>query len=147
MYSKYYSEIILGLHNEFKNNKLLLKIIQTTKLTIDTIETDITSEYLKLCSKNNKTDKLVGYSIIITELENNNTIQGYIYPLICELLDELQKPINDEDTYRYLICIENIFKTLKNIDESYYTRLSSIKGTMKSMKHKFKIMDILECRY
>ena len=66
--------------------------------------------------------------------------------MICELLDELHKPLNDEDTYRYLICIENIFKTLKSIDESYYTRLSSIKDTIKSMKHKFKIMDILERR-
>jgi hypothetical protein len=48
--------------------------------------------------------------------------------------------------YRYLCCIENIFKTLDSIDESYYTRLDILKQSVKSKKNKFKIMDILESK-
>lgn len=146
LYSKYYSEIILELHKVFKNTELLVKIIQSTKQTIDEIETDNSSAYLELCSNNQKTDKLVGYSGLITELENNHTISGYIHPLLCSLFDEIEKQINDDDIYRYLCCIENIFKTLDSIDESYYTRLDIQKQSVKSMKNKFKIMDILESK-
>ena len=110
------------------------------------VDTD-KSQYDRLCQENKYTDKLIGYSMLITELEDRGIIHNQINDSIQNIFT-LIKNINDEkDIYRSLTCLEIIFKKLyidDKIPDNYKKTLENLKKETKSMKIKFKIMDILD---
>lgn len=147
-YIKYYAVIISKLHANFDNKELISRTIDKFKHKISINETNDTA-YLELCSKNNNIDKLIGYSLLITELETMNVISGYIQTNIDNLLDSLSKEISEDKLYQGVLCLQNIFNVLYpsiELDKTYIDKLVLIKDSMKYMKIKFKIMDILERR-
>ena len=149
IYCKYYVELIYELHSIFAKCELLQNSIDKLKNSINDITQDNISEYDNLCMKNNKTDRLIGYSILICELEQKDIIEGYIHESIDSLINELSSSLSEEKYFQCCLCIQEIFKILykdSDIDEMYKTKLTSIKDSMRFMKVKFKIMDILEKR-
>ena len=147
-YCSYYARLVELLHLKFKNTDLLNKQIDDVYQTIIKKNNVSESAYSELCSKNKQTDQLIGYSIFISELEIKEVITNKIGPLI-QLLLETLKSSNEDECYKCVVCIYNIFKVLyknKPILKEYEDILNDIKSTMKFMKVKFKIMDILENR-
>ena len=59
----------------------------------------------------------------------------------------MKKELQEDELYKCVICLSNIFNVLytdKPIDEIYINHLTEIKDSVKFMKIKFKLMDILE---
>lgn len=107
-----------------------------------------TSEYSNLCNKNKQIDQLIGYSILISELELKGVVKGLIDPMIKQLLEQITSS-NEDEGYKCILCVYNIFKILyTNVDikPEYKHDLENLKSVVTSMKLKFKIMDILERR-
>lgn len=147
-YCSYYARLVELLHLKFKNNDLLNKQIDDVYQTIIKKNNISETAYSELCSKNKQTDQLIGYSIFISELEIKGVITNKIDPLI-QLLLETTNSSTEDECYKCVVCIYNIFKVLykdKPILKKYEDTLNDIKSTMKFMKVKFKIMDILENR-
>ena len=127
---------------------ILLGSLQKIKSELDMFHVDTDkSQYDRLCQENKYTDKLIGYSMLITELEDKGIIHNQINDSIQNIFT-LIKNINDEkDIYRSLTCLEIIFKKLykdDKIPDNYEKTLENLKEETKSMKIKFKIMDILD---
>ena len=148
-YCKFYVSLLQELHGIFNRIELLQSAIHKLYEGIISIDDTSNSEYTNLCESNNKTDRLIGYNILISHLEQVGILDGYIHTSIEYLLQELQKDISDEKLFQGCLCIQNIFKILykdTDISDAYVTSLTELKGAMKSMKIRFKIMDILEKR-
>ena len=80
------------------------------------------------------------FFIVFTKFSHQN-----YYSNILSLIDKLSSD-NEDELYKCTICLYNIFKVLykdTEISEEYKTSLTTIKDSMKVMKVKFKIMDIL----
>jgi len=127
---------------------LIMSSLQKIKSELDMFRIDTDkSQYDKLCQENKFTDKLIGYSMLITELEEKNVVQNQINESIQNIFSFI-KNINDEkDIYRSLTCLEIIFNKIYNDDkipENYIRILNELKSEASSMKIKFKIMDIIE---
>ncbi len=147
-YCKYYANLIELLHSQFNNTELLE---QQTRLIYKMISQNVekhTSEYSNLCNKNKQIDQLIGYSILISELELKGVVKGLIDPMIKQLLEQITSS-NEDEGYKCILCVYNIFKILyTNVDikPEYKDDLENLKSVVTSMKLKFKIMDILERR-
>ena len=114
-YCKYYVELLDKLHIIFNRTDLLRSAIHKLYQDITSIDDSTgiddttTSEYTNLCESNNKTDRLIGYSILISGLEQLGIIEGYIHKSIEDLLLELSQDISDEKRFQGCLCIQNIF--------------------------------------
>ena len=105
------------------------------------------SDYLIFCEKNKKLDKLIGYSLLITELEKNNIIRNRIHNNLENFIKNLSECENDEEKYKCVQCLYNIFKSYYGeylLPEGYNQKLNLLIQSEKSMKIKFKMMDIVE---
>ena len=105
------------------------------------------SEYLQFCDKNKKLDLYIGYSLLITELEKSNIISNKIKPTIETLIDLLNKNEDDSERYKCSQCLYNILKSLFGTDElsdEYSIIINKLISEEKTMKIKFKFMDIIE---
>lgn len=127
---------------------IMMQSLQKIKSELDMFHVDTDkSQYDKLCQENKFTDKLIGYSMLITELEARGIVHNQINESIQNIFT-LIKNINDEkDIYRSLSCLEIIFKKLyseNDIPQKYIKSLDELKLETKSMKIRFKIMDILD---
>ena len=146
-YCSYYAHLVGILHSKYNNKELILS--QINKIDESINKTNIVeSDYESLCQKNKQTDQLIGFSIFTTELELKNIIQGKTDKNILSLIDKLSSD-NEDELYKCTICLYNIFKVLykdSDISEEYKVKLTTIKDSIKVMKVKFKIMDILERR-
>lgn len=146
-YFSYYAHLVGILHNKYNNDELLLS--QINKIDESIKKTNIVeSDYESLCQKNKQTDQLIGFSIFITELEVKGIIKDKVNENINTLIDKLSSD-NEDELFKCSVCLYNIFKVLykeSDISEEYKVKLTSIKDSMKVMKVKFKIMDILERR-
>jgi hypothetical protein len=146
-YCSYYAHLVEQLHNKYNNEGLILSQINKTDESINKTHI-IEADYASLCEKNKQTDQLIGFSIFITELELKGIIQGKVDKNILSLIDKLTSD-NDDELYKCLVCLYNIFKVLykdSDIFEGYKVKLTIIKDSTTVMKVKFKIMDILERR-
>ena len=146
-YCSYYAHLVELLHNKYNNEELILS--QINKIDESINKTNIVeSDYASLCEKNKQTDQLIGFSIFITELELKNIIQGKTDKNIQSLIDRLTSD-NESELYKCSVCLYNIFKVFykdSDISEEYKRKLIEFKDSIKFMKVKFKIMDILERR-
>ena len=76
-------------------------------------------------------------------------IVNRIDPSIQTILDKMNPDLSEDELYKCVLCLYNIFKVIysdKPIRQDYTDQLIKIKSTIKFMKIKFKIMDILERR-
>ena len=149
-YCKYYCYLVELLHKQFNNLSIIDNQIDNTYVSIQTyVSTPDDSEYSQLCSKNKSIDQLIGYSIFIAELEMKQIIVNKIDPSIQTILDQMNQDLSEDELYKCVLCLHNIFKVIytdKPIQQTYIDQLNKSRSTIKFMKIKFKIMDILERR-
>ncbi len=128
---------------QFVKEIIMVKLCES----INSIEIKGESEYLIMCEKNKKLDKLIGYSLLITELEKNKIINGKIHKTLNDFMIVLKECDEIEEKYKCVQCLYNIFKSYYSenvLPEEYNKKLNELIKNEKCMKIKFKMMDILE---
>ena len=149
-YSKYYSYLVELLHKQFNNSSVINTQIDKTHTELrSNTSSSKDTEYSQLCSKNKSIDQLIGYSIFVSELEMKGIILNRIDLSVQSILEQMETNLSEDEAYKCVICLYNIFKVIyldKPIKPEYIEQLTDIKSTIKYMKIKFKIMDILERR-
>jgi len=135
----------------FSNNEIINDKIKNTSekihRDIENLEIKGESDYLRLCERNKKLDKQIGYSLLITELEKNKIIEGKIHPTIDYLIKTLSECVEDETKYKCVQCLYNILKSFYGdmlLPEGYNQKIKALINEEKTSKIKFKMMDILE---
>lgn len=116
---------------------------------IQNLEIKGESEYLIMCERNKKLDKLIGHSLLIAELEKKKIITGKIHPVIDDFIMTLKDCDDDDNKYKCVQCLYTIFKSFYGeciLPEGYNVKLKDLISSEKTMKIKFKMMDILERR-
>jgi hypothetical protein len=106
-----------------------------------------TTDYLIMCEKNKKLDKLIGHSLLITELEKKKIVTGKIHPTLEKFIVILSECEVDEEKYKCVQCLYNIMKSYYGefiLPEGYKVKIQSLIDNEQSNKIKFKMMDILE---
>jgi len=106
-----------------------------------------TSDYLIMCEKNKKLDKLIGHSLLITELEKKNIVKGKIHPTLENFIITLSTCEEDEEKYKCVQCLYNILKSyygMRRLPQEYTSKIQSLIDNEKSNKIKFRMMDIIE---
>jgi len=147
-YIQLYIDLTKYLYSD--NDNLNLIILKTADKLYDNINNATiteSSDYLIFCEKNKKLDKLIGYSLLITELEKNNIIRDRIHNNLNNFIKTLSECDNDEEKYKCVQCLYNIFKSYydnKPLSNNYNEKLQTLINIEKSMKIKFKMMDIIE---
>jgi len=149
-YSKYYAALVDVLNTSLSHKEhLIYKNINLSYQTITQPIQQSSSEYSNLCSKNKQIDQLIGHCIFVSELEMRNIIQGKVDVSIQSLLEQMKTELTEDEMYKCVLCLYNIFKVVYNgteIKKEYGDQLTETKERIKYMKVKFKIMDILERR-
>jgi hypothetical protein len=145
-YIPLYVGIIKEITHESKY-KLIIKLCNSYHskfFDMKTIKDDDTF-YEKLCAENKNIDNIIGFSLLITHLEKDNIINGYVDKFLEPLMDTALNNENDNDVFKMVTSFYNIstlyFK--EDIPSKYVEILSKLKQKTKSSKVKFKIMDIL----
>lgn len=127
---------------------IMLQSLQKIKSELELFHVDTDkSQYDKLCQENKYTDKLIGFSMLMVELELNHIIEGQISELIDKIFQLILNIQDETDIYRSLSCLEIIFQKLykdTEIPKPYIQKLELLKSETKSMKIRFKVMDILD---
>ena len=126
-----------------KINTLTDKIYES----IQTMQITETSDYLIMCEKNSKLDKLIGHSLLITELEKKKIVTGKIHPTLENFMAILSGCDEDDEKYKCVQCLYNILKSYYGeyiLPEGYNVKLKSLIDNERSNKIKFKMMDIVE---
>ena len=149
LYIPIYIDLILFLYSENKNINSIIqnrsnKIYETINKPIEKSDK---SEYIIMCDKNKRLDKLIGHSILITELEKKKIVTDKIHAILENFIIVLGGCNEDEEKYKCVQCLYNIFKSYYGeyiLPEGYIQKLNSLIKKEKSMKIKFKMMDILE---
>ena len=116
---------------------------------IQNLEIKGESDYLIMCEKNKKLDKLIGHSLLIAELEKKKIVTGKIHPVIDEFIMNLKDCDDDDNKYKCVQCLYTIFKSFYGeyiLPEGYNQKLKDLISSEKTMKIKFKMMDIIERR-
>jgi hypothetical protein len=114
---------------------------------IQNLEIKGESDYLIMCERNKKLDKLIGHSLLIAELEKKKIVTGKIHPVVDEFIMTLKDCDDDDNKYKCVQCLYTIFKSFYGeylLPEGYNVKLKELISKEKSMKIKFKMMDILE---
>jgi hypothetical protein len=114
---------------------------------IQNLEIKGESDYLIMCERNKKLDKLIGHSLLIAELEKKKIVTGKIHPVVDEFIITLRDCDDDDNKYKCVQCLYTIFKSFYGeyiLPEGYNIKLKELISSEKSMKIKFKMMDILE---
>lgn len=129
------------------NNEMIQTSTDKLYQTIQNIEYKEESDYLRICERNKKLDKLIGHSLLITELEKKKIVTGKIHPTLENFIKILSECDEDEEKYKCVQCLYNMFKSYYGeyiLPEGYNQKLKSLIEKEKSMKIKFKMMDIIE---
>ena len=104
---------------------------------------DKDSFYEKLCSENKNIDNIIGLSILITHLEKEGILKGYIEKVLDPFMNTIDEA-NDIELFKMLTSFYNISQIYyKEIPSKYKEKMLEQKAKTKSSKIKFKIMDIL----
>ena len=150
-YTKFYIMILMDIYKDVSNIKELINK-NTERLYTKIKENKINeeqSEYLQFCDKNKNVDLLINYFILLTELEKENIINDKIKFSIKELFDYIQNADDIDEKYKCSQCLYNIFKSYYGdslLPQCYIDTINIIIKDEKSMKIRFKFMDILERR-
>ena len=129
------------------NNEIIKMLTDKLYQSILNIEYKEESDYLRMCERNKKLDKLIGHSLLITELEKKKIVTGEIHPTLENFIAILSECDEDEEKYKCVQCLYNILKSYYGeyiLPEGYNQKIKSLIEKEKSMKIKFKMMDILE---
>ena len=149
-YIKCYLDVLLEIYGNINNFTTIIETnIQQIYETITKNKEEISqSEYLDFCDKNKKLDLLIGYSILITELEKQNIIKNKIHKFLDYFLNIMENQDDTDEKYKSVQCLYNIFKSYYEEDtelpQGFIDKLTYLKNNEKSMKIKFKLMDIIE---
>jgi len=147
-YIPLYLELIHYLYSDTKNiNDIIYNLTNKIYESIVNKEIEGGSDYLIMCEKNKKLDKLIGHSILITELEKKKIVKDKIHSTLDNFINILSECEVDEEKYKCVQCLYNIFKSYYGeylLPEGYIQKLNLLIQSEKSMKIKFKMMDILE---
>ena len=148
-YIPIYIDLILYLYSE--NIKINSLIETQTEKLYTKINKDIEqlgkSDYLVMCEKNNRLDKLIGHSILITELEKKKIITGKIHPTLDNFILILKECKEDEERYKCVQCLYSIFNSYYDkylLPEGYIQKLMPLIKNEKTSKIRFKLMDIID---
>ena len=147
-YCLIYLESIEIIFKNLKNRNTMIENIINS--LYNNIEKDIDktqSEYLQFCDKNKQLDKYVGYSNLVSECEKKNILNGKIDPILENLMIKIDETELDEEKYRGVQCLYTILNTFyknKRLPKMYLLRINSLIKKEKSMKIKFKLMDIID---
>ena len=145
-YISLYLDLINYLYDK-NNDEIIKNSVDKLYHGIQNIEYKEESDYLRMCERNKKLDKLIGHSLLITELEKKKIVTGKIHPTLENLIENLKTFDEDEEKYKCVQCLYNIFKSYYGdylLPEGYNLKLKSLIHSEKTMKIKFKMMDILE---
>ena len=116
---------------------------------IQNLEIKGESDYLIMCERNKKLDKLIGHSLLIAELEKKKIVKNKIHPVIDDFIKTLKECDDDDNKYKCVQCLYTIFKSFYGeyiLPEGYNIKIQSLISSEKTMKIKFKMMDIIERR-
>ncbi len=148
-YIPMYIDLIVGIYGD--NNGVKKLVIDSTDQLYTKIQGTETSaeqsDYLKFCDKNKKLDKLIGHSILMTELEKKKIVQGKIHPILEDFISQMKECTDNDEKYKCVQCLYSVFKTLYEdclLPEGYIQQLDKLIAEEKSMKIKFKMMDIID---
>ena len=72
------------------------------------IQNNNETTYLKLCAKNKNTDNIIGYSLLITHLEKEDIINGYIDKVLEPFMEGIISSTNDIEIFNMLTSFYNI---------------------------------------
>ena len=145
-YISLYLDLIHYLYDK-NNDEIIKNSVDKLYHGIQNIEYKEESDYLRMCERNKKLDKLIGHSLLITELEKKKIVTDKIHPTLENLIENLKTFDEDEEKYKCVQCLYNIFKSYYGdylLPEGYNIKLKELINSEKSMKIKFKMMDILE---
>ena len=147
-YISLYIELINYLYSDNANINSIIYTL-TNKMFKNINEAKITevSDYLIMCEKNKKLDKLIGHSILITELEKQKIVTGKIHPILDNFIQVLSECQEDDEKYKCVQCLYNVFKSYYGsyiLPEGYNLKLKDLIAKETSKKIRFKMMDILE---
>lgn len=104
------------------------------------------SFYQKLCAENKNIDNIIGFSLLITNLEKENIINGYVNKILEPFMDSILDTTDDTDIFKMITSFYNISKIYfdGDIPNKYVIILNQLKDKTSSSKIRFKIMDILD---
>ena len=99
--------------------------------------------YEKLCSENKNIDNIIGLSILITHLEKESILEGYIEKVLDPFMNTIDD-VNDLELFKMLTSFYNISQIYyEELPTKYKEKILEQKEKTTSSKIKFKIMDIL----
>mgnify|MGYP006142158013 FL=1 len=146
-YIPLYIELIDYLYpNNPDINTMIEKLSDKLYQNINEMKLTATTEYLIMCERNKRLDKLIGHSILITELEKKKIVTGKIHPILENFILVLSSS-EDEEKYKCVQCLYNVFKSYYGdylLPEGYNLKIKILIEKEKSNKIKFKMMDILD---
>tara|TARA_B100001094_G_scaffold325480_1_gene379903 strand:+ start:22862 stop:23653 length:792 start_codon:yes stop_codon:yes gene_type:complete len=145
-YIPLYVGVIKDIHSKNKLHLIIKNCNQYyTKFFNQGIISTEKSFYENLCAQNKNIDNIIGLSILITYLEKEGIIQGYIEKVLVPFMNTINnQTTTDIEIFKMLTSFYNISEIYyKEIPSNYVQILQELKGKTKSSKIKFKIMDIL----
>lgn len=104
------------------------------------------SFYQNLCAENKNIDNIIGFSLLITNLEKENIINGYVNKILEPFMDSILDTNDDSDIFKMITSFYNISRIHfdRDIPKEYVIILNKLKEKTTSSKIRFKIMDILD---
>ena len=150
-YNEYYIDIITDIYKDYPDlNKIIEdKSDQIYKKILNKDIDKTQSEYLQYCDQNKHLDLLIGYSLLLSELEKKQIVTNKIDPALLTLLEALRGNDNSAEKYKCSQCLYNIFKSYYGesiLPQGYIDKINELIKNENNMKIKFKLMDIIERR-
>lgn len=148
----YNNYFIQSLKEIYSNKEELNTIIYKEIIEIEEkIKTQVInkdqSEYMQFCDKNKKLDLLIGYYLLVTELEKMEIVKDRIIPSLNDLIKTISETDNQEEKYKCVSCLYNIFKSYLGdniLPKEFADKIKNLIENEKFIKIKFKLMDINE---
>ena len=151
LYTLYIPSYITLLENIYSDDhwtKEFIRVVEESYQELVNHTGDKTqSDYLQFCDKNKRLDKLIGHSLLIVECEKKGMVNDRVHPRLNEMLETMKTNESDDERYKCVQCIYQVMRSLymnQPLPQNYSDRVGSLIANEKSMKIKFKLMDILE---
>jgi len=145
-YIQLYIELIQYLYSNKLNSKIE-EIADKIFTDVSNMEISQESEYMVMCDKNKRLDKLIGHSILVTELEKNKIVVNKIEPILKNFISVLSGCDIIDEKYKCVQCLYNILKSYygdNNLPDIYLVEINLLIKDETSNKIKYKMMDIID---
>lgn len=151
LYTLYIPSYVTLLGNIYTDDHWVKEFIdaveESYQALIDNSGDQTQSDYLQFCDKNKRLDKLIGHSLLIVECEKKGMVKDRVHPRLDEMLETMKTNDSDEELYKCVQCIYQVMRSLymdRSLPQNYEEKVRALIANEKSMKIKFKLMDILE---